>query len=79
MKFTEKGEVVVTVGGTQIEGATSAAGSWEIRIDVRDTGIGIPADAMGRLFQSFSQVDASIARATAAPGSASRSAAPRRS
>src|SRR5205085_5965563 len=35
---------------------------WEIRVDVRDTGIGIPANAMDRLFQSFSQVDASIAR-----------------
>jgi CheY-like chemotaxis protein len=29
---------------------------------VRDTGIGIPADAIGRLFQSFSQVDASTTR-----------------
>ncbi|HEX6474812.1 MAG TPA: response regulator, partial [Candidatus Limnocylindria bacterium] len=34
----------------------------EIRIDVRDTGIGIPPGSMDRLFQSFSQVDASIAR-----------------
>ena len=32
------------------------------RVDVRDTGIGIPPSAMDRLFQSFSQVDASISR-----------------
>ena len=29
---------------------------------MRDTGIGIPPEAMGRLFQSFSQVDASTTR-----------------
>jgi signal transduction histidine kinase/DNA-binding response OmpR family regulator len=62
VKFTEQGEVVVTVGGTQIEGRRRQPANWEIRIDVRDTGIGIPEDAMGKLFQSFSQVDASIAR-----------------
>jgi GAF domain-containing protein/CheY-like chemotaxis protein len=61
VKFTERGEVVVTVGGSMIPGGRSGR-RWELRIDVRDTGIGIPVDAMGRLFQSFSQVDASIAR-----------------
>jgi GAF domain-containing protein/CheY-like chemotaxis protein len=63
VKFTDSGEVLVTVGGTQL-GAARRGGParWEIRIDVRDTGIGIPAAAMSRLFQSFSQVDASIAR-----------------
>jgi signal transduction histidine kinase/DNA-binding response OmpR family regulator len=63
VKFTEQGEVVVTVGGTEIEAPSrKGRGRWEVRVDVRDTGIGIPADAMGKLFQSFSQVDASIAR-----------------
>ena len=63
VKFTESGEVLVTVGGSQLPGrARSSATPWEIRVDVRDTGIGIPPDAMDRLFQSFSQVDASIAR-----------------
>jgi signal transduction histidine kinase/DNA-binding response OmpR family regulator len=57
VKFTERGEVVVSVGGR-------AAGrdEWEVRVDVKDTGIGIPPEAMGKLFHSFSQVDASIAR-----------------
>ncbi|HEY3524038.1 MAG TPA: GAF domain-containing protein, partial [Candidatus Limnocylindrales bacterium] len=65
VKFTEQGEVVVTVGGSRVAGGRgngSTRSRWEIRVDVRDTGIGIPAEAMGRLFQSFSQVDASIAR-----------------
>jgi len=63
VKFTERGEVVVTVGGTRLPRSSGAGPDrWELRIDVRDTGIGIPAAAMGKLFQSFSQVDASIAR-----------------
>ncbi len=63
VKFTESGEVVVTVGGTPPTGGRGRRGDrWGIRIDVRDTGIGIPAEAMDKLFQSFSQVDASIAR-----------------
>jgi len=62
VKFTETGEVLVTVDGAQIPGRKRGEHLWELRIDVRDTGIGIPASAMGRLFQSFSQVDASIAR-----------------
>ncbi len=63
VKFTEQGEVVVSVSGSEVEGRTSRGlGRWEINVDVRDTGIGIPSEAMGRLFQSFSQVDASIAR-----------------
>ena len=56
VKFTEKGEVVVTVD-SQIEGEEVA-----LHVAVRDTGIGIPKNQMGRLFQSFSQADSSIAR-----------------
>ncbi len=63
VKFTEAGEVVVTVAGERMETRRRADDEgWGIRIEVRDTGIGIPADAMGKLFQSFSQVDATIAR-----------------
>jgi signal transduction histidine kinase/DNA-binding response OmpR family regulator/putative methionine-R-sulfoxide reductase with GAF domain len=59
VKFTERGEVVVTVS-TRREDAPDA--SHELTFTVRDTGIGIPADRLGRLFQSFSQVDASTTR-----------------
>src|SRR5437660_1335001 len=63
LKFTAKGEVLVTVGGSEARpGTRRTPAVWEIRLDVRDTGIGIPANATDRLFQSFSQVDASIAR-----------------
>ena len=69
VKFTERGEIVVEVTSHPLEpdeipqAAGAAGGEWhELVVSVRDTGIGIPADRMGRLFQSFSQVDSSIAR-----------------
>jgi PAS domain S-box-containing protein len=57
LKFTEQGEVVLTLTTSSIDQAT-----MELHFVVRDTGIGIPAAAMERLFQSFSQVDASTTR-----------------
>jgi PAS domain S-box-containing protein len=57
IKFTERGEVAISVA-LETETDTQAT----IRFTVRDTGIGIPADRMDRLFQSFSQVDASTTR-----------------
>jgi signal transduction histidine kinase/DNA-binding response OmpR family regulator len=59
VKFTERGEVVLSVSGRHLE---TAEALHELRFSVRDTGIGIPADRLGRLFQSFSQVDASTTR-----------------
>ncbi|GAB5519992.1 MAG: hypothetical protein RhofKO_22430 [Rhodothermales bacterium] len=58
VKFTAQGEVVVRVSGRTLE----ADGDHELRVSVRDTGIGIPADRLDRLFKSFSQVDASTTR-----------------
>ncbi len=55
VKFTEQGEVV-------LEARPAQAPADNIAFEVRDTGIGIPADRMGRLFQSFSQVDQSTTR-----------------
>jgi PAS domain S-box-containing protein len=59
VKFTERGEVVLSVGARPVDGP---AGLHELSFTVRDTGIGIPPDRLGRLFQSFSQVDASTTR-----------------
>ncbi|HLA16673.1 MAG TPA: response regulator, partial [Candidatus Limnocylindrales bacterium] len=58
VKFTESGEIVVTVDALR----AGPADRWEIRIDVRDTGLGITEQQMSRLFQSFSQADSSISR-----------------
>src|SRR5919201_3356560 len=52
VKFTDEGEVVLSV----------APRDDRLHFPVRDTGIGIPADRMDRLFQSFTQVDASTTR-----------------
>jgi len=57
VKFTEKGKITIYVSSKAVED-----GNYEIHFAVKDTGIGIPEDKMGRLFQSFSQVDASTAR-----------------
>ena len=46
--------------GTQAKPKTQ--NFYKLRFVVRDTGIGIPADQLNRLFQSFSQVDASTTR-----------------
>jgi signal transduction histidine kinase/DNA-binding response OmpR family regulator len=59
IKFTEQGEVVLSVEATP---PATANDPLSIDVDVRDTGIGIPPDRMDLLFQSFSQVDASISR-----------------
>ena len=40
----------------------SGQSTYELKFSVRDTGIGIPEDRLDRLFQSFSQIDASTTR-----------------
>ncbi len=64
VKFTEVGEVVLTVSGDQlpITDHRLPITDYQLHFAVRDTGIGIPQERMNRLFQSFSQVDASTTR-----------------
>ena len=57
IKFTERGGVTLVVRRL---GETSA--QHLLRFEVRDTGIGIPAEAQARLFRSFTQADASTTR-----------------
>ncbi|HEV7925490.1 MAG TPA: response regulator [Verrucomicrobiae bacterium] len=57
VKFTDYGEVVVSVANLA-ETETHV----DLRLEVRDTGIGIPAEVQPRLFQVFSQADSSTTR-----------------
>jgi two-component system sensor histidine kinase/response regulator len=78
LKFTGKGEVVVEVSSERLASQDIPQDNaylrlvdeekfedeeWtRLRFEIRDTGPGIPADRMDRLFQPFSQVDSSITR-----------------
>jgi PAS domain S-box-containing protein len=57
VKFTEDGEVVVHVSAKPDEGQ-----GLIIRVQVRDTGIGIEPEVAEKLFQPFTQADASTTR-----------------
>ncbi len=57
VKFTETGTVQTRVALEQ-----QKDGQVTVRFSVKDTGIGVPADRLDRLFKSFSQADASIHR-----------------
>ncbi|MDP5240331.1 PAS domain-containing protein [Uliginosibacterium sp. 31-16] len=56
IKFTQSGRITVIVDVDHDEG------DGRIAFAVRDTGMGIPPEALGRLFQKFQQVDTATAR-----------------
>jgi CheY-like chemotaxis protein/HPt (histidine-containing phosphotransfer) domain-containing protein/anti-sigma regulatory factor (Ser/Thr protein kinase) len=57
IKFTAKGKVSINVSSK-----VSGDNKLELRFDVKDTGIGIPADKIGKLFRSFSQAEADTSK-----------------
>lgn len=57
LKFTDTGEIRVSVVNVKKD----KEALW-LRFSVQDTGIGIPADKINRLFHSFSQADSSTTR-----------------
>ncbi|MEZ6195096.1 MAG: CHASE domain-containing protein [Planctomycetota bacterium] len=63
VKFTESGRVVLAVTPRERAGEVV-----EIEFEVRDTGVGIAAADLPRIFQPFSQVDATTARAHGGSG-----------
>jgi len=58
VKFTKQGSVIFAV----IEGAADKKNNKWLTFEVKDTGIGIPADKLNTIFQKFVQADSSINR-----------------
>ncbi len=57
IKFTKSGHVLVDVGGALVDEHGA-----QLRLSVKDTGIGVPADRLPDLFDKFTQADASTTR-----------------
>jgi signal transduction histidine kinase len=57
IKFTDLGHIAV-----EARSAPARGGTTRLRLEVRDTGVGVPAEARPRLFQKFQQADGSITR-----------------
>ncbi|WP_326539612.1 response regulator [Pseudorhodoferax sp.] len=65
VKFTEQGEIGIVVQVASFHGPQengTAGPNVVLRFEVRDTGIGLSEEQMGRLFRSFEQADASTTR-----------------
>ena len=57
IKFTSEGEILIRSRLQELD-----ADTWRFECSIADTGIGIPADKIDGLFESFSQVDTSTTR-----------------
>ena len=64
VKFTDSGQIVVDISGSEVGAGAAGGGGRQIalRVEIRDTGIGIAPDQMERVFNRFSQVDSSSTR-----------------
>ena len=57
VKFTRQGGIAVS-----LVAETEGTDRWRLKFEVQDTGVGVPADRLDRLFKPFSQADSSTAR-----------------
>jgi len=57
IKFTETGYVAV-----EVRSGPAPGGATALRLEVQDIGVGVPAEAQGRMFEKFQQADGSITR-----------------
>lgn len=62
IKFSEKGEISITLGVRSPDTSSVAPAQREITLTVRDSGMGISPAQLTRLFQSYRQADHTIAR-----------------
>ena len=62
VKFTERGSVTLRLRGSEGPGNTNRAAESRLQIEVEDSGIGIPPEALQRVFEPFLQADDSTAR-----------------
>jgi CheY-like chemotaxis protein len=60
LKFTQRGEVVIRLLAEAAD--EEGDGRLWVRAEVRDTGIGIPVEKQGAIFEAFTQADASTTR-----------------
>jgi signal transduction histidine kinase len=58
IKFTPHGSIEIAITGK----ALSEPNQYQLQFTVRDTGIGIQGDRIGKLFQAFTQADTSTSR-----------------
>ncbi len=68
VKFTESGEIVVSVSGGIDKGPGSSQPNDEYIFRVRDSGIGIPRDKLGQIFEPFTQADGQMGSDIAGSG-----------
>jgi PAS domain S-box-containing protein len=57
LKFTQHGDISVTASGTDL-----SDGKTFVRLSVKDTGVGIPAEKLSNIFEKFVQADQTISR-----------------
>jgi PAS domain S-box-containing protein len=57
VKFTHRGAITLTATAAKLKG-----NKFALQVSVKDTGIGIPADKLTTIFESFTQADASVTR-----------------